>query len=74
MTAILTEKSKICDLSLISVLILCPPISVMAAEELKTAFDTANISKFGNVTLDIKPKNISDAGYEFGDVFKGFFF
>ncbi|MFT5873147.1 MAG: protein tyrosine/serine phosphatase/S-adenosylmethionine hydrolase [Clostridium sp.] len=47
------------------------PITVKAADSYADVLGTvAEVQKYGNLTMDIKPKALHDAGYELGDILK----
>jgi S-adenosylmethionine hydrolase len=49
------------------------PVAAMAADSSSYAEisgTVAEVQKYGNLTMDIKPKALYDAGYKLGDILK----
>ena len=68
-------------LTFIMVISLFAPVNVMAANELSTTINEADIQKFGNVPLMLKGDELMFEGYSYGDIlnvsfckFKNFFY
>ena len=55
-------------LTFIMVISLFAPVNVMAANELSTTINEADIQKFGNVPLMLKGDELMFEGYSYGDI------
>lgn len=67
------KAKQLISVILVMVLVISSPISTAAikAADQKTVTGTvAEIQKYGNLTIDIKPSKLYEAGYELGDILK----
>lgn len=65
------QTKRIITLLLIAVMLLSVPITALAAESYETVSGTvAEVQKYGNLTMDIKPAALYAAGYKLGDILK----
>ncbi|HWR61915.1 MAG TPA: tyrosine-protein phosphatase [Clostridia bacterium] len=65
------QTKRIITLLLTAVMLLSIPITALAAESYETVSGTvAEVQKYGNLTMDIKPTALYAAGYKLGDILK----
>jgi len=65
------QSKKLISLLLVLVMVLSLSVTTMAQDNYAEVVGTvAEIQKYGNLTMDIEPKALYDAGYEVGDILK----
>lgn len=65
------QAKRIISLLLVAVMAFSLPITAQAADSYADVSGTvAEVQKYGNLTMDIKPDALYDAGYELGDILK----
>jgi len=64
------EMKRIIAVLLVVVLACQIPFTAKAADSKTVTGKVTEVQKYGNLTLDIKPKELYDAGYELGDILK----
>lgn len=63
------KVKRVISLALVFVMVISLTMTAIAAESYAEVTGTVNeVQKYGNLTLDIQPKALYDAGYELGDI------